>query len=140
MPHANFLVSLKIILLNEKNEVLALEAQMNGPMAGYYDLPGGRIDDNEIQIPFHDILKREIQEEIGNVECTISQQPVSTLSWIWPTGEKLTFIYYTAKITSGEVQISDEHQSYSWVTLSKENIEKYFTTYHKAALTEYISE
>ena len=61
MAHAQVAVSLKLILKNAEGKVLALEAQGNGPMADYYDLPGGRIDEDEIEVPFTKIFEREIQ-------------------------------------------------------------------------------
>lgn len=138
MPHANFNVGLKAILKNDKGEILALESHNNGPTAGFYDLPGGRIDDTEIKIPFVEILKREIKEEVGDVQYNINEKPFLGLSWEWPNGQEMVFIYYEAKLDSGDVKISEEHLSYKWVELNEENIEKYFTSYHKEALKQFI--
>ena len=64
MPNDFYQVSLKAILKNVEGSVLVLKADFEGPLSGYYDLPGGRIDESEFDIPLLDILKREIREEI----------------------------------------------------------------------------
>ena len=49
-------VSLKLLLKNDKNEVLILKAADNGSYAGYYDF-GGRIDANEFEVDFLEIIR-----------------------------------------------------------------------------------
>lgn len=139
MSHAILKVATKLILFNDNGEVLALEAQSNGPMSGYYDLPGGRMDEDEIGKPFSEIIAREVVEELGEINYELDPRPVTALSWVWPNGQAITFIYYQAKFINGELIISDEHISYKWVKLSHEEWEKHFTTYHKEALKNLIN-
>ena len=74
-PHL-FQVSLKLILKNKKGEVLILKLPQNSSMTGYYDLPGGRINSEEIKISPDKIIKRESLEEIGKVKYAL-KKPVS---------------------------------------------------------------
>ena len=60
-------VSLKALIKNQEGKVLALKAVDTGSFAGFYDLPGGRIDMDEFHTAYIDILKREIAEELGVV-------------------------------------------------------------------------
>ena len=60
-----FQISLKLILKNKKGEILALEMPENSLMAGYYDVPGGRINSDELKMPYEEIFRREVAEEIG---------------------------------------------------------------------------
>ncbi|QQS22830.1 NUDIX hydrolase [bacterium] len=136
MAHASFNVGVKAIMKNSKGKILALEAHMNGPMAEYYDMPGGRIDEEEVGTPFSDILRREIREELGDIEFDLDPNPIAAVSWLWPNGQPMTFIYYPAKLTGGEPQISEEHLSYKWVEPTEEELDKYFTSYHRAALKQ----
>ena len=53
-------ISLKLLLKNDVNEILALKAVDSGRFAGFYDLPGGRIDVDEFRTDFGEILAREI--------------------------------------------------------------------------------
>lgn len=138
MPHANFNVGVKAILQNQEGKILALGAHDNGPMAGFNDMPGGRIDDTEVGTDFIEILKREITEELGNISYEINPTPVVTLSWLWPNGQPMVFIYYLVKFQSGDLMISEEHTSSNWITPNKEEIDKYFTSYHNAALKQYL--
>ncbi len=136
MSHANFNVGIKAIMQNSEGKILALEAHMNEPMAGYYDMPGGRIDEDEVGTAFSDILKREIKEELGDIEFILEPNPVAAVSWLWPNNQPMTFIYFKCKLISGEPQISEEHLSYKWVDITEKELDKHFTTYHRAALKQ----
>ncbi len=138
MAHAQTLIALKVVFINKDNQVLALEAHTGGPMSGYYDLPGGRIDEGEVGKPFIHILGRELSEELGDIKYVISAEPLHALSWIWPDGTPVTFIYYQGELASEAIKISEEHLSYQWVNLTQPEINKYFTTYHHAALSNYL--
>lgn len=139
MAHALLKVATKLILTNNQGEILALEALSNGSMKGYYDLPGGRMDEEEIGKPFPEIIAREVLEELGEIDYQLDPRPVTSLSWVWPNGQAITFIYYQAKFLNGEIKISDEHLSYKWLKLTKASWEKHFTSYHKEALKNFIN-
>ena len=74
-PHL-FQASLKLVLKNKKGEILALKLPKTSSMAGYYDLPGGRINAEEIKISPEKIIGRESLEEIGKVKYSL-KKPVS---------------------------------------------------------------
>lgn len=139
MAHAQVSVSLKLILKNTEGKILALEAQGNGPMADYYDIPGGRIDEEEIGIPFTEIFTRELQEELGDVKFFVEPRPITALTWTWPNGKQIAYVYYEGLLISGEPKISEEHLSSKWINLNETEINKHFTTFHKSALLQYIS-
>lgn len=140
MSHAQVSVSLKLILKNPEGKILALKAQDNGPMAGFYDIPGGRIDEQEIGIPFPEIFTRELKEELGDFKFTVQPRPVAALTWTWSNGKQIAYVYYEGELIDGEVQISDEHVSLKWMELNESGIEKHFTTFHKSALTDYLNQ
>lgn len=138
MAHANFNVGIKAIMQNSDGKILALKAHDNGPMAGYNDMPGGRIEEIEVGAQFTDILQREIEEELGDIQYKIEHQPVAAVSCNWPNGQAMTFIYFLTKYESGDLVISDEHWGHEWIEPTVENIDKYFTTYHNEALKQYL--
>lgn len=140
MAHAQVSVSLKLILKDAEGKILALEGQGNGPMAGFYDIPGGRIDEEEIGIPFTEIFTRELQEELGDVKFSVESRPVTASTWRWPNGKEIVYVYYEGRLESGEIQISDEHQSFEWIQLNDNSLEQYFTSFHKEALKQYLSQ
>lgn len=142
-PHS-FHVSFKLILENQKGEVLALKLPENSSMAGYYDLPGGRINTEELNDPYKSLIKREVVEELGNkVRYRLSLRPVSMARHIF-FSKKLNkesyifFIFLKAEYSGGQIQLSDEHVSYEWVKLDTRRVNKYFTKGLREGLQNYL--
>lgn len=133
MAHAQFNVGLKVILKNSEGKVLALKAHTNGPMKDYYDLPGGRVDDDEVGKSFVEILKREITEELGPINYELNTNPITALSWLWPNGQAMTFIYWEAEYKNGDITTGEEHLGHEWIEPTDQELDKYFTTYHRQA-------
>lgn len=128
-------VSLKAILKNKNGEVLVLKADSNGTFAGFYDLPGGRIDEDEFTTPLSEILKREIAEEIGEAEILINGIPVGIgrhcIKKEHANSEKdvhVFYVVYEVQLETGNVNISEEHEGFEWIDLNKIELEKYFTS------------
>lgn len=143
--NANFQVSLKIILKNKKGEILVLKVPDNGSMAGFYDLPGGRINIKELKEPFGKILKRELEEEIGKkVRYKLSEVPVSIgrhyyFSKIKKKDQNIFWVFFEAQYLSGEISISSEHKEYSWLRLNYNNLKKYFVRGPLEGITHYFT-
>jgi len=129
-------ISLKLILTNSSEEVLILKALNNGTYAGFYDLPGGRIDKDEFGLPFEDILLREAGEEIGNVEFNLRLNPVaysrhlihSKFDPIRHKDTHVLYLFFKGQYIAGEIKISNEHSEYEWINLDKIELDKYFTS------------
>ena len=87
---------------------------------GYWDLPGGRIDDEEA---IEETLRREIAEElpssgdvkIGELVCAYRLPGLEL-----PGGEGLVLLMFQTEVmfTDG-VKISDEHDEYRWVSVDE---------------------
>ncbi len=125
-------VSLKLILKNEKGEVLILRDAGKNEFAGFYDLPGGTIDTSELKVQIQDILKREIIEETGNIEVKVNEIPVALgrheFAKLDALGNKIKvfYIFFEGQYFGGEVVVSEEHFDYKWVDLEDIELEKYF--------------
>ena len=126
-------ISLKLLLKNNNGEVLALKSVDNGSYAGYYELPGGRIDTDEFAIDFIDILNREALEEIGNSDFKINPKPVAVGRHLIPSGISksgkdihILLVFFEAEYFGDEIKISDEHTDHKWLDLDKIELEKYF--------------
>lgn len=139
-------VSLKAILKNAQGKVLVLKADSQGTFAGFYDLPGGRIDEEEFLVPLPEILKREIAEEIGTAEIEINETPVAVgrhcIKKEHANSEKdihVLYVFYEAELKGGGVKISDEHESFEWVDLQAIELEKYFTSGMLEGIKMYLS-
>lgn len=128
-------VSLKLLLKNNKGEVLALKAVDNGSYAGYYDLPGGRIDADEFNVDFAEIMTREAKEEIEGVEFSLNSKPVAVGRHLIPASMtssgkdiQVLYLFFEAEYLGGDIKISDEHTEYKWLNLKDIELDKYFTS------------
>lgn len=124
MPKAaKFFVSLKLFF-KKGNKILVLKEADTG----FFDVPGGRIDENEINLPIQKALKREIQEELGaDIKYKISNlDPVVVYRRFKNLGKDRAFIIiFEAKYLSGNIKLSFEHESYEWIDPSKFNPKKW---------------
>ncbi len=127
-------ISLKLLLKNKRGEILVLKALDDGNLAGYYDVPGGRIDTDEFTTPFEDILRREVKEEIGSPEVYINLNPVAVSRGIISAskmhggrGIHIFYVFFEAEYKGGDIVISDEHTDHKWINLKEIDLKDYFT-------------
>lgn len=106
----NFSLAQKIVLLNDKNDVLLVKVDNDKK----WDLPGGHFTkDDESQL---EALKREVAEEIGNsVDFKILDEvSVGLRKW---KGEFVNIkVVYLAKYNLGKIKLSDEHSEFEWMS------------------------
>ena len=124
-------ISLKLLLYNSKNHILALKARNDIKFAGYYDVPGGRIDEDEFTTPLEDILQREVKEEIGDAQVHVDLNPVAVSRGFYsPVGGKdirIFYVFFKADYKGGDILISDEHTDHTWLNLEEIDPKEYFT-------------
>lgn len=131
-PNANVEVSLKMILKNKKGEILLLRNPDTHAMAGYYDLPGGRIHQSEMRQPLAKAFAREVREEVGDkVRYELKEVPVAIGRHYYISRSKkgktyLFWILFEGVYKGGEIRLSGEHIEYRWVKLTKSNFKQYF--------------
>jgi 8-oxo-dGTP pyrophosphatase MutT (NUDIX family) len=128
-------VSLKAILKNKDSKVLILKARQSGTFSGFYDLPGGRIDEDEFSKSLPEILRREISEESGITDITVSAVPVATGRHCIKKEHSKTekdihvfYVFFEVQLKSGDVSISHEHENHAWINLNDIILEEYFTS------------
>lgn len=127
-------VSLKALVTNDHGEVLALNALPTGSFAGYFDLPGGRIDVSEFSTPLTDVLRRELKEEIGDVELEIGEAPVAVGRHLIGAesdksdGESIhvLYLFFPVNYRGGNLKISSEHAGFRWLDLTKHKLPDLF--------------
>lgn len=125
-------VALKLLLRNEKGETLLLKEGSGGVYKSFYDLPGGRIDVDEFDKDFFEVLKREISEEIGDITYRVHKAPVAIGKHLIPgsvsrSGKDIRILYilFLGELTGGEIRMSEEHLDYRWIDLSNVKLEEY---------------
>lgn len=121
-----FMISLKVLLRNKQGETLLLKTPAKTPgWFGKYDLPGGRINDNEVDVNFHELIDREIKEEAGKgVKYKLRKDPVALVKYRIPDGRSILYVLFEAQYISGKIVISEEHTEYIWKKLTLRNIDK----------------
>ncbi len=129
-------VSLKLLLKNSEGHILILKVPEEfSSMSGFYDVPGGRIDRDEFATKLESILRREIKEEIGDVDVHINLNPIAVsrgmihVSRCRDGGKEdihIFYVFFEADFKGGDVRISDEHAGHEWINLAKIDVKKYF--------------
>lgn len=112
-------VATKVIILNQKNEVLLLVRSESDPYApGTYDFPGGRLNLWETPV---DGAKRETFEETG----IILDEIIPIRTWSFEKWEaQIIGITFFAHFPAGSiVTLSYEHSDSIW--LSKDQLEDF---------------
>jgi ADP-ribose pyrophosphatase YjhB (NUDIX family) len=106
--YANPAPTASAIVLDAEGRVL-LARRANDPGAGLWDLLGGFVDEGEEGL---DALRRELREELG-----VEIEPGEFLGAFPDTyGDGIyTFnLYWTARISSGELSLNDELEEIGW--------------------------
>ena len=93
----------------------------------YWDLPGGHLEDGESS---DEALIREVNEETG-LECDGHKEIFTR--WMVLGKESKAVMFFFAK-ASGDVEVSEEHLDYEWITTNEMN------DYNLGAFADIISE
>ncbi len=144
---ANYNISLKCFLKNNKWEILILKTTDHSSFLGTYDFPGGRIDESEFEVDYIDILKREILEETGIKDVKIENKVVAIarhkvfahLRKHSDEDNYIFYIFYEWFLTYDECVISDEHIDFKWVKLEDIVLEDYFMSWYLEGARMYLN-
>lgn len=135
---ALFHVGLKALIINDDGEFLLLKAvSKNKDWHNTWDLPGGRINQDELDVGFLKIIKREIREEAGNIKYELRPDPVSLAKTAYTGDGERFFILFEAKYISGDVKTSNEHDGYEWKKIGPKDIDKNFNKVIKELMLNY---
>lgn len=140
MPQiANYQVSIKAILKNLAWETLILKTPETSWFHWKCDLPGWRIDDSEFEVPYLNILAREIREEIWEVKVDLKNKVVAIGRHI----HKWKIIFYVVFewiiLNDEDIKISHEHCGYEFVNLENILLEDYFTSWILESIKMYLN-
>ncbi|MBB6217990.1 mutator protein MutT [Anaerosolibacter carboniphilus] len=104
-----FFFSTKALIIND-NKFLAIYKLIDDKKR--WDLPGGRMEFGETA---EETLAREIREELE-----IEVKPIKLIdTWEYKPSENFhtTGIIYHCEIIPGEINISDEHDGFDWISI-----------------------
>lgn len=110
----NFRVGQKVLVFNQAGQILFLRRSSKTERAGGWDFPGGGLENEQPE----EGIQREALEE-ANIQIT-DVQPVATITHDRnEPNSKTLIIGYTAKLKSGEVELSWEHDDFKWLTVGE---------------------
>lgn len=146
---AQYQISLKCFLKNKKWETLILKTPEYSSFNWMYDFPWWRIDEDEFEIPYVDILKREVVEEtcIKNIEIidkvvsiwrhkVFAHQRKNPQNW----DNCLFYLFFEWFIKDDEkIEISCEHKDFEWVKLDEIILEDYFCSWYLEGVKRYLN-
>ncbi len=115
MQQAFVVVKVALRDAQDGNILLLKRSKHDKTRPSQWDLPGGWVDEDE---DFTSAAVRETQEEAG---ITVSRQAMSlayTLTEVTQHGNT-SWLFYTCNSDTTDVILSDEHESYKWVTAAE---------------------
>lgn len=107
-------VAAKAVIVNLDNQVLMMCEK------GRWQAPGGRLEAGETLLQG---LKREVFEQTGIIKMEVGEA-IHIDEWFGkPEGVKkhIVAIFYVCNVASDNVELSDEHDDYAWITLDELN-------------------
>ncbi|KAE9548262.1 hypothetical protein FO519_008526 [Halicephalobus sp. NKZ332] len=105
----------------KENKVLVLKRAANDFMGGIYELPSGKVEENEDLIH---ALRREILEETGLK--VIDANYISYFDYNSKSGRRTRQFNYNIIVEGDQVKLSEEHEDAAWVAM--DDLKKYNIT------------
>ena len=102
-------------ILEKEDKILIARKAPDKPLAGYFEFPGGKIEEGETP---EESLIRELMEEM-NIKIAVKEY-IGEIIYDYGNDKVISLLGYTAKIIDGEIKLSD-HDRYEWVTLEEIN-------------------
>ena len=102
-------------ILQKEDKILIARKKQGKPLAGYFEFPGGKIEEGETP---EESLIRELMEEM-NIKIAVKEY-IGESVYDYGNNKVISLLGYTAEIIDGEIKLSD-HDIYEWGTLEQIN-------------------
>ena len=102
-------------ILQKEDKILIARKKQGKPLAGYFEFPGGKIEEGETP---EESLIRELMEEMI-IKIAVKEY-IGESVYDYGNNKVISLLGYTAEIIDGEIKLSD-HDIYEWVTLEQIN-------------------
>ncbi len=115
-----YFIAVKVFLIDDNNKLLITKDKF-----GCWDLPGGRLRQQDFDVNLEKIVERKMIEELGSEIKYQLGQPVVFMRHqrqeILSDGHKeprrIFAVGYQAQYQSGEIQLGGNHELYEWVDI-----------------------
>jgi 8-oxo-dGTP pyrophosphatase MutT (NUDIX family) len=123
-----FDVGTKAFILNGRDEILLLREAASG----LWELPGGRINVGEENLPLESVLRRELVEELGD-DLQVEMGPLAhTWARERKPGDFVFFVGRLCRYKAGAPRLSDEHDAWAWATPREIETLEFVPTFREA--------
>lgn len=137
----SYFVAVKVFLEDGKGNLLITKDKF-----GDWDIPGGRLRENDFETPLEEVVARKIKKELGdNINYSLGSPVVfmrhqreEVLNDGKREKRRIFAIGYKAKYSEGDISLGNNHEKYEWVDLDKFVPEDYFTGGWLKGIKEYI--
>jgi mutator protein MutT len=135
-------IGVKALIVNNEGKVLITQEPTYFVGGGKWELPGGKIANGEENTPLEEILKREIEEELGNQFKVKIGEIIDVMRRPWnkpgASADQVMLAVFKCTYVGGEIKLSEENINSAWVT--KADISKYeFIPGYVPVLEKYFS-
>ena len=124
-----YFVAVKIFLLNSEENFLIIKDRF-----GDWDIPGGRLREQDFDVPLELVIERKMKEEVGeNVKYKLGNPTVfmrherdEILSSEDREKRRIFAVGYFAEYKEGEIILGKNHNEYEWVPIKTFKPERRF--------------
>jgi 8-oxo-dGTP diphosphatase len=107
-----YVLSVRALILDARGRCLLLRRpDGDGRFPGKWEFPGGKLDPCET---VDAALAREVREETG---CSVEIEGMAGFVESELPKWRIVHLVFRARITSGEIRLSEEHQAFQWTPL-----------------------
>lgn len=113
-----FFVGIKGVIINE-DKVLLVKANRELEGRAHWEVPGGRIDDDEA---IEQALRRELKEEVTNITAVEVHEILHSHRVPKDVKDDVSLVLIFYRVTAdfdGDPVLSEEHTDFKWVTLKE---------------------
>ena len=134
-----YFVAVKLLIRDGKKLLITHD------IFGAWDLPGGRIKKDEFKASLQSVIKRKIQEELGDDfkysvgEPTVFFRVARKEQYLNNQEVRIFAVGYDAIYESGEVYLGEHHDKYEWVDIESFKPEEYFVDGWLEGVQEYLT-
>ena len=124
-----YFVAVKVFLLDSEGNFLITQDRF-----GDWDIPGGRLREQDFNVPLEFVIERKMREELGkDVEYKLGGPALfmrherdEILSSGNREKRRIFAVGYTAQYQAGKILLGKNHEKYEWVPIKTFNPETRF--------------